>query len=304
MKDFEKTVSFLPQTIKNTLINLSEDVLNNISEIRLRKDRPVIIRVFDKNYYVDNNSNLSYKRLPDLQILNANDMEETFIRLCKYSVYSFLDDIKNGFITLENGNRVGFCGTAVTENGRIISIKKISSINIRIARQYLGSSQQIIDFLKNHDFGNVLLCGEPSSGKSTVLRDLSLNLSKMNFNVCVIDERQELFGTNNTYEVGDCLDVYCAYPKTLAIETAVRTMNPDYIITDEIVNEIECEAICKAINCGVNFAMSIHCNNFDELKRKEIFQRLENVKEFSCIVFMKGKNNAGKIEKIICKKDR
>ena len=152
--------------------------------------------------------------------------------------------------------------------------------------------------------GNVLIAGEPSSGKTTFLRDFARNLSEDKFNVSVIDERTEIFGDNSNYQKGSCIDLFSRYPKGEAVQIAVRTMSPDFIVTDEIGDDKECRAITDGINCGVRFVMSIHCNNYDDLQNTKIFKKIESCKRFDYIVFLKGKNSAGQISRIITSKDR
>ena len=63
-------------------------------------------------------------------IVTKEDIEETFQIICKYSVHSFIDDIKKGFITLRGGHRIGIVGKVIIENGQVKNIKHISSLNI------------------------------------------------------------------------------------------------------------------------------------------------------------------------------
>ena len=304
MKRIEEAISFLPDRINYILNNIRTDIIENISEIRIRKDCPIVIKYDGKQFYLDENSNLLFKSNGHLPLVSEKEVEQSFVRLCEYSVYSHADDIKNGFITLKGGHRVGFSATAVREGEKIISVKKVSSLNIRIACEYIGCSKELFETMLHNGFGNVLIAGEPSSGKTTFLRDLARNLSEQGLNVSVIDERQELFGDDTDFQKGHCLDLYSSYPKHLAVQCAIRTMNPDYVVTDEIGDERECKAIIDGINCGVDFAMSIHCKNIDELNSKEIFRRIDSAKKFDYIVFLKGKNDAGTISEIIKANER
>lgn len=304
MDRISNAISFLPKRISEIIENIDKDFLERITEIRIRKDSPIQIRCKGKAYFADDNSNLLYKYNCHLPTVTKQEIEDSFIRLCEYSVYSHLEDIKKGFITFKGGCRVGFCATAVRDEERIVSVKNISSFNIRIARQFLGCSDSVYATIKEHGLGNILFAGEPSSGKTTILRDFARNLSEDYLNVCVVDERLELFDNTEYFETGHCMDIYSSYPKHIAVSNAIRTMSPDFIVTDEIGDEKECRAIVDGINCGVNFAMSIHCKNFEELKTKRIFKMIEEVKKFDYIVFLKNKCNAGQIDEILTKDKR
>lgn len=304
MKDIKNTVEFLPEWIQEIFNKISRDILEDITEIRIRKDCPISIKCKGKIFFVDEKGNMYYKPGIILPTVKNDDIDFSFKRLCDFSVYSHLDDIKKGYITLKTGDRVGFCGSAVRDNDSVVAIKNITSFNIRIARQFIGASDEIFSIIKKNGFGNILIAGEPLSGKTTVLRDLAKNLSMENMNVCVIDERQELFGNNTDFEKGSCMDVFCSYPKNDAIQTALRTMSPDYIVTDEIGEESECRAIIKALNSGVKFALTIHCPNYNQLINKEIFIQIEKVQKFDYIIFLKGKEKTGQIADIIYNKEQ
>lgn len=299
MDRIKQAISFLPKRLYETIYSVRKEYFENMTEIRIRVNSPISVKLNGKTYFIDGNSNLSFKPNPYMPIVSDNEISEAFVRLCEYSVYSHSDDMKKGFITLSGGHRVGFCSTAVKENDSIISIKNVTSFNIRIASQHVGCSNEIFSYMKENGFGNILVAGEPSSGKTTILRDLARNLSNELFNVCVCDERSELFGDNNVFEKGFCVDILSSFPKHIAVSNAVRTMSPDYIITDEIGDVRECEAICQAINCGVRFAMSIHCPDYEQLKEKIIFRKIDELKRFDYIVFLKGKKEAGKLSRII-----
>lgn len=284
MNEFYENISFLPERIKNVFEKCDTKITDIIDEIRIRACSPILLKCKGKLLYIDKNGNLSYN--PTNMCVSFEEVHESFIRLCEFSVYSYIDEIKNGYITLKNGCRIGFCGTAVTNGNEIVSIKDITSLNIRIARNIAGCSEKIIYQIKKNGFGNILIAGSPMSGKTTLLRDLSVNISDMGKIVSVIDERREITScVDKKY-----FDVLLSYPKSDGIQTALRTLSPDYIVTDEISTENELDAIITGLNTGINFALSIHASCFSELKRKEIYNILVSFSEFKYVVLLSDKN--------------
>lgn len=299
MIKIKEATNFLSDRIKNIIDSIDNEYKKMITEIRIRDGNQIAVRLKNKIYYVTENSKLVYKHNDRFAKVAHDEMEESFNRLCNFSVYSYLNDIRNGYITLSGGHRVGFCATAVKDDDNVLSLKDITSFNIRISREYKNCSNKIFENMKNNGFGNLIIAGQPSSGKTTLLRDITRLLSNNSFNVCVVDERQELFSKNCNYDKGYNTDVFLSYPKHVGIQTAIRTMSPDYIITDEISEETECEAICKALNSGVRFALSIHADSIDELKNKYIFRRIVETAYFKYIVLLDGKGRPGEIRKIL-----
>ena len=115
-------------------------------------------------------------------IVTKEDIEDTFQIICKYSVHSFIDDIKKGFITLRGGHRIGIVGKVIIENGQVKNIKHISSLNIRISREIKGCSKKVLPhIIKNkNQINNTIIISPPQCGKTTILRDIVRNISNGN----------------------------------------------------------------------------------------------------------------------------
>ena len=170
---FTQAVKCLCPSISKRLYALCERFENSALEIRLRINRPLCIVCTDKTYYITSNSGLTSTPI-DGSMYNVTraDIADTFQNICNYSVYTRQNEIINGFVTMFGGHRAGICGTAVVNNGKIVNIRDISSINIRIAREHRGCAKQLVERLGNLR-GGVLICGAPCSGKTTVLRDMA-----------------------------------------------------------------------------------------------------------------------------------
>ena len=186
--------------IKNFLTNLDKETIINTEEIRLRENQPVYLTVNGKSRALD-------------IIAFKEDIEESFLRFCKYSVYSHEEEIKQGFISLENGHRLGFGETAVLNNNQITSFRDIKSLNLRISKEIKGAAN---DFLMQYKTGGALLFGPPGCGKTTMLRDIA---RQINLRVTIIDTRLEIAKG----DFGKMTDVLFGVPKEKGIQIIKRS---------------------------------------------------------------------------------
>lgn len=249
---------------------------------------PVVLYTGDKCRFVKPNGELTLND-NDALIVSSFDFDDCFMKLCGRSVYSNSDSLKNGYLTLSSGCRVGVCMSAVTENGEVISVKDAVSLNIRIPREVKGCSDELCKALFSSGIKSVIVASEVSGGKTTLLRDIARNLSDTMYKVTVIDERNEIAAKSAstvTADVGKNTDVLTGFSKLKGIETAVRVLSPDVIILDEVASESEARAISNAFACGVRFILSVHAGSVSELRRKEIFKKLCKTNEFSALIFI------------------
>lgn len=260
-----------------------------VSEIRLSINRPVCIRGLGFNRFLCPDGSFTRNEASAI-ICSENDMEYSFNAICDSSVYSFERELREGFVTICGGHRVGICGTAVVSGNRIKNIKDIGSLNFRIARQVIGCSDDIYSRLFSSGACGILVAGAPSSGKTTFLRDLCRNAASC-YRVSVIDERSELAAVSHgepQNDTGAMSDVFNGYQRGKAIETAVRVMSPDIIVCDEIGNKSDIKALSFALNSGVKLIASVHAGSLMELRRKKQIIKLIRKGAFSHIVFIGG----------------
>lgn len=252
--------------------------LDNINEITLRANKNVIVKS-DNVYYKIN------------YITNQKELEETLKRFCNLSIYAYLDEIKNGFITVEGGHRIGICGTAVLKGDDVYNIKNISSVNIRIANEIIGCSDKL-DF----NIKNLLIISPPCCGKTTILRDICRRIGRKN-KISIVDERGEIAGMYNgtsCFDVGNMTDVLSLVPKSKGIEYVLRSMSPEYIVTDEI-SSVDYKAVSQAFTYGVYVIATAHGNEINDTLRRIGVSH----KEFQNIVLLSNKNGIGTIEEVI-----
>jgi stage III sporulation protein AA len=273
---------------------------DRLQEIRLRVNRPLSVFSGEFSGVLSPTGSIGYAQGGGAAAVTVSDIKYTFESICQFSVHSFKREIASGFVTVAGGHRAGFCGTAVTsetDNAEIETVKNISGINFRIARQVKGAADGLYSavYAKNPATPSVLICGTPGSGKTTLLRDLSRKLGNR-LKTAIIDERGELaavWGGIPGNDTGAFSDVLDGYPKRYGIETAVRVMSPQVIICDEIGGGGDLEAVRYAKNSGCAVAAAIHANSFDDILRKGITDDL-----FDYIVFLSGTENPSAIREI------
>jgi len=224
-----------------------------INELRLRYKRNCSIGCGKQNYIID-------------YAMTAEDMKNIMRYLCAGSVYAFQKTIKEGYVPIDGGGRAGVVGLIVNDD-LDIAIESITSINIRIPHHVRGVCAKIYDLFINNQKG-LIIFSAPSVGKTTLLRDLSIELSRGRYakKVALIDTRHEL---DNGMIPRDCLiDTFSGYPKSLGIEIATRTMSSDVIICDEISGR-EVSAISKSFFCGIPVIAAAHASSFEELSARD-----------------------------------
>ncbi|MEL7657037.1 MAG: stage III sporulation protein AA, partial [Bacillota bacterium] len=210
-----------------------------------------------------------------------------FNSLLNYSAYAYQEELANGYITIEGGHRVGICGRTVMENGRVKTIKDISSINIRRSREIIGVSDPCMGYLTKgkHHIYNTIIVSPPKCGKTTLLRDMVRNFSTLGFQVGVCDERSEISGMYNglpSYNLGGRTDILDGCPKDKGMIMLIRSMSPDLIATDEIGKKEDCHAIEAAVCAGISLLTTIHGSSYEdvinsgigEMVEKGVFERL------------------------------
>ena len=171
-----------------------------------------------------------------------------------------------GYITAPGGHRIGICGDAVFRDGTAGGFRSVDSLCIRVARDFPGIAQKAANAA-----GSILILGAPGWGKTTLLRDLSRQISQKH-TVCVVDERGEVFPEG--LQRGKRMDVITGLPKSLGIEMVLRTMGPEYIAVDEITAEADCLGLVQAANCGVHLIATVHASGPQDLKQRDLYRML------------------------------
>jgi len=273
-------IKFFPLKIQQLI---SDIFLEDLEEIRLRINKPIIFRYPDNEKFLV----LNDKKY----ILTKEELNLCFELICNNSIYAFQEEISNGFITIFGGHRVGICGKPLYKDNKIYSMKDISCLNIRVARELIGCADKIvIKIMNNSEYQDTLIVSPPGLGKTTLIRDLIRQISNFGYNVGIVDERSEIAATFRGIaqnDVGIRTDVMDGVLKSDGITMLVRSMKPDYIATDEIGTDEDCDAILYAVNAGVKIIATAHGSSMDDLKRRVKLYNLIEKGVFKRIIFLK-----------------
>ena len=302
IKNFNSAVKYISNKYRDMFLSLDDEFKINTYEIRFRSDRPVSFIGAYGTKFLSADGNIC--KCPDNPLkFSYEDIKDTFNRICAYSVYAFQKCINRGYIPMENGNRAGVCGTAVCEKDNIISVKDITSINVRISKEIKGLADELL-MSANPEQESFIIAGPPSSGKTTLIRDIARQISsgknEKYIKTAIIDERREISGISNgiiTNDVGFSSDVLDSYPKSDAIDIAVRTLSPEVIICDEVATDYEIAAIRNGVNCGVNFIVSVHVAGEEDIYIRKQIRELLMTYSFKKLFLLGTGENIGKIIK-------
>lgn len=267
-----------------------------IYEIRIKIEKPILI------YSKCGESIINY-------IPSRDEIKSMIQKISSYSLYAYEEDIRQGFITIKGGHRIGIAGECVIENGEVKTIRNISSLNIRICREIIGCSDKIIKFIVSENrIYNTIIISPPKCGKTTILRDTARNISNgipsmriKGRKVVVIDERSEIgachFGIPQS-DLGIRTDVLDNCLKREGLIMAIRSLSPEVLICDEIGTKGDVDALMAAFNSGVNIITTIHGFSVDDLYKRRVFGDLISNGILERAIILSNNNGVGTLEKV------
>ncbi len=301
--------SYLTAGLKEKVLNLPDECYPKLEEIRLRAAKPLQLRIGEKDYGLNSRAEL-VENLNESYMVTADDIYRILASISDNSLYAFAEEIRRGFITIPGGHRVGLAGQVILQGNDIHSIKDISAICFRVAREVKNCAQALLPQIctgSKRTTVNTLIISPPRCGKTTILRDLARLLSTggklvQPQNVVIIDERSEIAGCYRgipQLDVGPRTDVLDSCPKAMGMMMAIRSLSPQVLITDEIGSREDLQAVYDCVNAGVAVITSIHAKNLDDIKKRPQLNELLNTGVFKTLVVLSRRSGPGKVEEII-----
>ncbi|MGI6169893.1 MAG: stage III sporulation protein AA [Christensenellales bacterium] len=299
-------LKMLPAGIARAVEGISRETADRLEEIRLRVHQPLAVVARGENMLIGGNGERVDSGLSAYHV-TQQDCEEFLTRISQYSVYALEEEIRRGFITIRGGYRVGLCGKAVVEGGRVRMIAPCTFFNLRIARQVFGAANHMMRYiLPGGKVASTLLLSPPGMGKTTMLRDAVRQIAGASClpggcKVAVVDERSEIAGCRGGIpqnDLGLYTDVLDGCPKAEGIMMMLRAMSPDVLATDEIGRIEDANAIREAVNCGTKVIATIHAGSLEELKRRSGLEEMMEELLFERYILLSKRYGPGTLEMV------
>lgn len=290
--------------LKDVLPDDIYEILNShvnfkgINEIRLRADKPIVLAIGGQRVFLGAKGITG--NLKEALFASKIMIEDIIFRASECSIYSVNEQIKRGYIVMQGGIRLGIGGDLIEEKGQIKTMSNFTSINIRLPHEIRNCCLPAFNSIVcNNKILNTLVISPPGAGKTTFLRDFVFQLSQKNYayNVLILDERGEIDLGNNG-NIGNFADKISFARKSVGFENGIRALSPNLIVTDELGQKEDVDAVMYAVNSGVSILASVHSESIESFMIKPFFQEVIKNKIFKRFVLLSMKNGPGTLEGI------
>ncbi|MDF2512711.1 MAG: hypothetical protein K0S04_2577 [Herbinix sp.] len=307
MNTKEELLKILSLKLRNILGKLILD-FELLQEIRLRMNAPLLIVYANKECFVTEDATI-VDNPKKAAIISKNEIRETMEYISNYSLYAFEDEIRQGFITINGGHRIGLAGKVIMDEDSVKGMKHISFINIRLAHQVKGCADPVIPYLIDKQVNGIyhtLIISPPRCGKTTLLRDIIRQLSDGSrylegMSVGVVDERSEIgacyMGTPQN-ELGIRTDILDCCPKAKGMLMLIRSMSPRVIAVDELGSKEELDAIDYVIGCGCKLIATVHGSSIEDIQNKPTLGELVKKRLFDRYIILSNLKGIGHLDEI------
>ena len=302
----EEILGLFPEDMRELWREAVERV-GGLQEIRLRSGQPVILYLGQKECFLGKNGQLTFDS-KEAHYMTSKELDCVIQHICKYSMYAFEDELRQGFMTVPGGHRIGIAGQVILNEDRTIrNIKHISYLNIRISHEVLGVADRVLPYLyQNGQLLNSIIISPPGCGKTTLLRDLIRQISNGNRygkgrTVGVVDERSEIAGSylgEAQNDVGVRTDILDGCPKVMGMMMLIRSMAPKVVAVDELGCIADITALEEVLRCGSNVLVTIHGNNIADICSKSFMRSVLCDKVFKRFVLLEKREGKCVVEGI------
>lgn len=284
MMDKNGILQIFAKNIRERLEGICVD-FGQVQEIRLRICSPLLMVYKNREVFMGKEGGVT-ERADEAYLVGRKDIRETVECISSYSLYAFEEELRQGFLTIQGGHRVGIAGKAVAEGGNIRTMKFISFINVRLAHEVKGCADGIMPVLYqgtgNGGIYNTMIISPPRCGKTTLLRDIIRQVSngtgrEQGITAAVVDERSEIaacYQGEPQNDVGIRTDVLDCCPKAAGMMMMIRTMSPGVVAVDEIGSREELEAVRYAVSCGCRLVATVHGESLEDIKKKPVLKEM------------------------------
>jgi stage III sporulation protein AA len=302
-------LSVLPISLRFIVSQLPQDVQAGLEELRIRERRPLEIMFGARHAFVSEEGKLVMEE----SLAYHPGREECaglLELLTDHSLYTFEEELKQGFITIAGGHRVGLAGRTILHEGKVKQIRDVSSFNIRVAKDIWGVGIQVLPYLIHEQFSKIhhtLVISPPQQGKTTLIRDLARRISKgewehgkgtflkRGFKVGIVDERSELAACDKgvpRFDLGPRTDVLDGCPKAEGMMMMIRSMSPEVLIVDEIGRPEDSIAIHEALHAGISVIATAHGANLEDVSKRPTLKELIEERIFSRYVILEKRSGS------------